>query len=67
MRVRATQIGFYGQLRFPDSDSAEFDVPDDDPASSWFSPVDAKTAKTAKAGKKTESSQDQVGAAPEPV
>ena len=38
MRVRAIKPGFYGCLRLPDTDSAEFDVPDGSKAT-WFKPI----------------------------
>ena len=38
MRVIAIKPGFYGQLRTPGTDSAEFDVPDGSKAS-WFVPA----------------------------
>ena len=38
MQVIALKPGFYGQLRTPGTDSAEFDVPDGSKAS-WFVPA----------------------------
>ncbi|MHB1368637.1 MAG: hypothetical protein ACYCW7_00320 [Pseudomonadaceae bacterium] len=38
MRVRAIKTGFYNGLRIPDTDSAEFDVPDGSKAT-WFAPA----------------------------
>lgn len=39
MKVRAIQIGFYGGLRIPETDTAEFEVPDGTEGS-WFVPVE---------------------------
>lgn len=50
MRVRATKTGFYNGLRIPDTDSAEFDVPDGSKAT-WFEPVKADQAKGKQAKK----------------
>lgn len=47
MKVKATAPGFYGQLRLPDTDSAEFEVPDGSKAS-WFAPVETTTVETPK-------------------
>lgn len=44
MRVRAIKTGFYNGLHIPDTDSAEFDVPDGSKAT-WFEPVKGKQAK----------------------
>ena len=57
MRVRATKAGFYGQLRLPDTDSAEFEVPDGAKAS-WFEPVNLDPIKPAK-GKKADVQAEQ--------
>lgn len=46
MKVVATAIGFYGQLRQPGDD---FEVPDDEKPSSWFKPVDPVKPKEKKA------------------
>lgn len=51
MRVRAIQTGFYNSLRIPDTDSAEFEVPDGTKGS-WFQPVEQKD--NGKGGKKPE-------------
>ena len=39
MRVVANKTGFYGQLR---ETGEEFEVPDNEPKSSWFSKVSAR-------------------------
>lgn len=41
MKVRATATGYYGILRVPGTDSAEFDVPEGSTAT-WFEPVNKR-------------------------
>jgi len=56
MRVRAIQTGFYNSLRIPDTDSAEFEVPDGTKGS-WFQPVEQKA--NGKGGKKPEAQANE--------
>ena len=47
MLVRAINVGYFNGLRIPETDSAEFEVPDGT-TGSWFVPVNspAKAAKS---------------------
>ena len=52
MRVRANKTGYFNGLHIPDTDSAEFEVPNGTKGS-WFEPVaPAKAAAPAKKGGK---------------
>lgn len=48
MRVRANKTGYFNGLHIPDTDSAEFEVPEGTKGS-WFEPVGAPAKKGKKA------------------
>ena len=60
MRVRANKTGYFNGLHIPDTDSAEFDVPNGTKGS-WFDPV-KKGNKAAEAPAADAPAADQDGA-----
>lgn len=64
MKVRATKTGYFDGLRIPDTDTAEFEVPEGSSAT-WFEPVaTVDSVLRSKLGQKmidpSESSEEQV-------